>query len=435
MKAYLIQLIILSTIPLFLFGQNEIKKNVTISGVIESVKGEPIPDAHVYNAVSNSYAISNRDGSFFIRVPENIESLTFSHLSYEPKEIKLTAKSFSVNLKIVLNPKINLIDNIDISATNIELIVDKDFIWVYDYELTNENKILLLLRDSSKHELRLIDQNKNVLDDRILTYRGNLNLIRDGLNNVYLKSPDSIYQYYEKGKRIYLNNGYPMKDYQAFIYPCVHSTKDNFYFREYLNNNQLLRYFYINRFSRKKEILVDVFDMENYKTLVHSRKTQMRHSGVNYMGNIGLSDLHTARSFLQWEMYNTKILSKPIYSPLIGFRDSIYVFDFINSSLIVFNNGNEFQRQLPLLGNKSKKGIQVILDEINGTFYYSWNKNGISKFCKFDIYTGKISDYYTLEKYVFPEKFRIRNGYLYFLFSGYNFNKKLMRVRIENCKI
>ncbi|ULC58575.1 carboxypeptidase-like regulatory domain-containing protein [Flaviramulus sp. BrNp1-15] len=117
-----VQLTLILTSVLFLFSLNikaqteDVFKELE-GKVIDGDTKAPLIFADIVIKDSNISTVTNTDGEFLLKIPENhFEGiLTISHLGYEKKEVKIS--SIQNNEKISLTPAITKLDEISITAS------------------------------------------------------------------------------------------------------------------------------------------------------------------------------------------------------------------------------------------------------------------------------------------------------------------------------
>ncbi len=124
-----------------------------------------------------------------------------------------------------------------------------------------------------------------------------------------------------------------------------------------------------------------------------------------------------------------KLMLHTTLCPLRIVRDSIYIFNFDNDTINVYDFKNNFIRQVPL--TFSLYGIQykdedIIVNDEGTTCYYRFTLQGIAYLQKIDLDNGAKL---TTEKlqFPFPEKIRIMGGYAYYTYSELGENGMFVR--------
>jgi len=410
------------------------EKTVVITGIIKNKNGNVIENAQIFGKISGKGTISNNKGYFKLNIQTNDTTLIISHISYKKQWEQIAERiknEDSLHLEIILEIKPHYLPSIDVVDDKQWMLDKTNKIWIYDYELIGNDQIITLIKDKRKDEIGLFSSNDTYLGKYSLSKKRQYSLIKDGLDNIYLATSDSIYQVYFLNNTIIMLDSFSLNDYNLIVEPCVLSTNNKLYFREYLNNNQLIRYFYIDKASKNETILVDIFDEVNYDYLQSYKRSNVYNLGIYYLGDIWYPELEKVRDINESKRYIDLILTKPIYSPLYKYMDSIYVFDMINNSLLVFDLNGQILRQMNIVFNRNRKVFSIEIDKISGNFYSLWKKNGIVNFDKINMSNGSIVESYRINTYSNPEKIQFRNDYIYFLYSNLDYNRNLFKMPVN----
>jgi TonB-linked SusC/RagA family outer membrane protein len=77
--------------------------DTVIKGRVMNEKGEPLTSATVVvKGVTKGAAITDKDGNFAIRVPDNAKVLIVQHVGYQPTEVSIVDKGHAVRVKLAL---------------------------------------------------------------------------------------------------------------------------------------------------------------------------------------------------------------------------------------------------------------------------------------------------------------------------------------------
>ncbi len=208
------------------------ERHLIFTGVVKNQKGKEIENAHIYSIKSGKGVISDQAGFFQLPVSKTETELIISHVSYIEQGVRINNKkelSDSIYLEIVLEVNPNYLSSVDIVENKRWQVVKPDRIWVYDYELLGKDDMLLLLKDTAKYELRLIDRNSKVVDNVRFKKSKPNHLIHDGLKNVFLDQKDSLFQIHLNNSKLCFYEGIHKKDFDLMIKPVV-AGNDEFIF-------------------------------------------------------------------------------------------------------------------------------------------------------------------------------------------------------------
>ncbi len=411
------------------------ESNLTILGHVINENSHPIENAHIFYKEDIGGAISTSNGFFQIRVPKNTNALIISHVSYKEQKVHLANRIVfgdSIYLEIVLEMNPNYLSSIDIVESKRWQVVKPDRVWVYDYELIGKDEMLLLLKDTAKYELRYLSADKLIVDNLTLNKNSFCKLLEDGLGNTHLALNDSLRQIYTDGNQLSFYSALHKREYSTIILPIVAHTGNLFIFEELSLNNQKLNYYSINKKTKDRKLIAEIYHQERYRNSVEVKKQQMSYPTINYVGELTIDDLRKLRLYFQWGQYFDKVTIKPFYSPLVKFGESFCVFDLLNGFMSLFNAKGELINEQIITFHLNKKVYSIEVDKGTGDFYSLWKKNGIVHIDKINMQQGSVEKTYILKDYIFPEKVQFRNGNIYFLYSDYNFNKKLFKMPISH---
>ncbi|WP_073227668.1 SusC/RagA family TonB-linked outer membrane protein [Pedobacter caeni] len=80
-----------------------VQQTRTIEGTVISDDGDiPLPNATILAIGTNIRTNTNREGQFIISIPESVKILRAQYLGYEPKEVKIDAKTKKINIRLYL---------------------------------------------------------------------------------------------------------------------------------------------------------------------------------------------------------------------------------------------------------------------------------------------------------------------------------------------
>ncbi len=207
-----------------------------------------------------------------------------------------------------------------------------------------------------------------------------------------------------------------------------------FFFKGYYQNNQRLTYYYVNRKAKTNHELISIFDRESFLGTIGIEEELLTLAGVNPMGDIWISELEQWKDFYQLKEYYEKIAKLPVYSPLVQFGESLCVFDLVNGLMFIYSASGELLKEQQISFHEKKKVYSIQVDEASGDSYSLWRKNGVVHIDKINMQNGTVAKTYLLKDYINPEKVQFRKGQIYFLYSDYNFNKKLFKMPVSRLR-
>lgn len=408
---------------------------IVVSGKVKNEKNKPLDNAHLYSSVYGVGTTTDKNGYFELILSAKETSIIATHISYKPQKIELTQKyhSDTLILDIKLKTKSNFLGEVEINESKRYLVVKPDKIWVYDYLLVNKKSMLLLLKDEKKYELRLIKEGFGQISNRVIEKGKKCFLEEDGLGKKYLCKGDSVFQISitQEGIQLYFEEFY--KPFQEIVGPVVAGNSDYIFFKEYALNQQLITYFGINRKTHKKKFLTQIFDKEVFENVNYINREIGRLKGITVNpiehSYISRTQLSNALSIFYLPSYRDQIVGLPINCPIINYNTNIYIFNLIKNVLEVFDAKGNLTNTIPMKLKNNPSSIEI--DQQTGDFYAISLIKGIINVEKFDVNSGEPMQSFKLSNYTFPEKIKFRNNHILFMYSDFDFNKKLFHMPIN----
>ena len=416
----------------------EAQQLVIVGSVFSEQNNDAVTNAYVQDLLTSKTTISNINGVFVLKTRAQANVITISHVSYYSKRYRIDenvlrqAKNDTLFLEIYLNPKVEELQEVEVNTDIVE-IVHKRQASTLDYEFFGD-KLLLLIKDKSHYALQLVNAQDSILSEKTLSIMPE-NLTKDCTGNIHLKSKDSVYQLVvdEKFKLSFL--GFTQETYKKVLAPCVAITKEKAFFKQIASfNNKGIRYFTVDKATQEKETLLHVYDK------VAERVAQSHYNSVittyysvtpeyNNIIELGLwnGDLielthSNPNTLIPLVAFYLKIASTPIYVPMKYVRDSVYVFNYFEESLLVYNNNAKFIRGLNLNHHHERAlAKDIVVDYKKENVYVKFIRNGLVYLKQVDLNTGKLTeDTIRLEQNTFPENIGIRGNYVYYLHKDKN---------------
>jgi hypothetical protein len=421
--------ILLSLITLNVLSQ---KNSYVIKGTVKNVHNEPIENANIFSS-TNIGTISNNKGEFELSVSSSDKVIYASHVAYKEKIVNIEQNSIVngvLSIQIVLKETQYQLDAVDITADKNWQVIRPERVWIYDY-VVHEKNLLLLLHDSTKYELRYLDEDDNTLFQYTLNRKKVNRFIEDGLGNIHIGMNDSVFQIYLESNKIQFYDGVTQDKYNEIMKPIAAETDSLFLTKKQLLNNQRIVYSGTNKNTKSVIPIADIFNKENYKYAVQAKQQRNKHYGINIMGDICTTQLAWYREFYQWGNFFEEVASYPIYCPLIKTHDGFCIFNTVDKKIDHYSNSGHFLKSINSDFDSKKRILHIEIDKYTNKIYSIWKKQGRIKMDEIDIQSGNIVKNYPLKNYINIEKIKICNGKVYFLHTNKNSSKKLVRIPLE----
>lgn len=395
-----------------------------------------VQDRNTFNSVSNANIsiAGTKDGCStgltgeFSIAPDTLPVyLIISHVGYETQRIWIEKSSVDVGLNILLNPSVKTLPEVEVTARHEpEIFFKDDQYTVLDYETENTLVYLLVFRFrlARAQLICLSDQGDTVATSGLLSFKPT-RLFTDCLGYLHVLSEDSSYQVFLNKDVILFPYKSGIRKFMSTMSGCVASNQEWLFFREESLDHLTVNFFRVNRTTKKRDYLATAADAEKKKIL--------RDNPFDYYYLTMDTLPATSAEIIEYTWVN-KILYKANTSVMKKIGDTLVVFNTTDGTMSFFNleGKNLSMLKSTLISATGEKWTQEILfDEMNHHVYTTSLKNGKLKVFRIDMTSGKMIYQFTTG-HVFPEKLRINNNYLYYMYHypGSGENKHLFRQKL-----
>jgi len=423
-----------------------------LCGKVINQKGEVLYPTNVRLKNSKTGAITNNDGVFCLNAPQKAE-LIISFMGYETatKKIIFLPQQKDTLILIVLNEKKIDLKEVEISASNIEVITKDKRIWITDYEFWNDHIFTLNLNENNR-KLSLITDSDSLIWETELK-RGiskSKRMYKDFMSNIYLLSDDSAFQVTNKDESICFFPGVALADFNKLILPSMGKCGDEIIYKVYGPHNKSVYYYLIS--SGKKELLYSQRDAES-EIFCQDAFSDIKENlnSAKYAGEVDsypiIIDNETRNDRSDWklniksrtttsrhnkEIYE-KIMAQPIETHLFKIDDKIYIFDHFASKLFVYDCNGKLLHDINTFYPKRRDIVskQLILANNKKDVYALFLNDGLYSLQQIDLISGKLKGSEIKINQLFVEKINIYNNQIYFIYKP---NKEDARKRLYRMK-
>lgn len=409
------------------FAQNGIE--LVISGQVMNEKGLPLEKANIIDINNSVGVVSSANGSFHLTIPKRATTVKISYIGYSSIVKKITAAELKLVQNDTLFLQFNLkesavnIDLVEVSAINNELAYDKPNVSILDFEF-HQGKLLLLTLQNKQYQLRLVDYTSTTTFELDLE-KNFKNFYRDCNDKLHLQSAERSYPIKFLSKSFYLERSLVLDEFMKLASPCVASTEDVLFLHEYTLDNKILLYSTFEKRSKQKQGFHFVINEEQIRGNQDYRiweidfyRKKIKKKDAFIMGENSWSDQKNLRIIERNTYYLDKVLKKPDYHPLFKIDNSIYIFDHLIDSMFVYDSIGAYQKRISIdYHNQKNWAEKVMVDYENQNVYALFKSNGYTSLKQINITTGKVTSTIKIERHTFPEKIKIRDGFVYYLFA------------------
>ncbi|HET6992667.1 MAG TPA: hypothetical protein VFJ43_15140, partial [Bacteroidia bacterium] len=345
----------------------------------------------------------------------------------------------TLELNFILAPDAIELQSVNISAINKpEEIAEADNL--ADFEFKN-NMLWLLYTNKTGVKLKITDTSGNeITQNNSSLSLTDLHKTENGF--VYSFSDDSvvIYQWDTKAFTVFSVSSVPfLNEYlpvAAFNDPYYYYMKDG-------SAHAKVTYWYYDQATGKRKILYSFINEDLYTTnlqtgasLEQAKQEFATMGSPNNLTELG-SQKYMRSTDPKDRFRNLSMCLGSIYCPMKIIRDSIYIFNFDNDSIYVFDKLNKYTRRMPLtfdLFGLQYKNKNILVDEEKSGCYFHYVVNGITHLEKINLDNGERMNSQALNDFPFVEKIRICHDYAYFCYyDGFSTvqKRKIYRQRLD----
>lgn len=408
--------------------------------VADAGTSKPLPCATIYLKASKTGVTTGPDGKFSIQLPTDFDTLMFSYIGYHTEKIPVP-DTIEEELQIRLESKAIDLPEVLISAAPFEVVFRDKSYAVLDYELDDSYLFILVHRNNLKRaELVVLDQNNDTAD-LITDLPGKAGgLIKDCLDQIHYYNAEYAYQLVCRDRRFYLYFTSTLERYREIFRNCVTCVGDYIVFRKPFFYDLGVEYYAINKYSLERKSLAFLEDKFSINMLV---RNDIAYFGDERISNSALQDIPgdlSSREALQ-NIRNMNVerhfLINTFYTPMIAplkrLDQNLILFDYPGSVIRFYDHYGDQYLQIPfsfhlkeinekklfpgLFLTKKWEGYDMITDELQYKVFALESESGKTILKEIDPYSGSVASEHSLHHY-FPEKIRLRNGYVYYLYES-----------------
>ncbi len=399
----LTSIVLLVLLALSYYGQAQ-----RISGVVRDAQtNNPIPDANVsirgthIGASTDLYGrfrldVNFRDKPFFVE-------LVISHIQYRSDTISVFKEQ---QLDILLEQNVELLTPVEVTAEHIELYrpVQGSLL---DYEIWNNQLFTLEKLNNKTLRVRKMNMNGSLESEKVMSIKA-YSFFRDCSNAMFMVGENFSYEI--KSDLTYVEAD------ESFAWriknPCRAKGTDFILF-ETADEGRLETIISITWKEKDDEqIFYSVADEVSLK-MAHEEISRLE---AIYGPESGMDPIR-ANFHKEFDKYFAKtVFYKEVYVPVFIFNDTIYLFDHVTGYVKrMLPSGDLIDQTEISYQNRLLWDRKVYQDLRSNTYYTSFHQGGIHSFHKVDIASGQASKVFEID-YPFPEKIRIHDGKLYYLY-------------------
>ena len=416
------------------FAQQKKESLVNIEVIVSDNSSNVLKDVAIYNSKNNLIGITNHEGITWITAYLK-DVVIFSHLSFEPKVIKLSEHDmyeevFNVFKMIVtMEEKTHILPEVTIVENAPQLAYKNKDVWVLDYSV-NEKGIMAVTTDGKESQLLHLGFEQDTISIKKINKKLD-NLFREILyqdlfGNTHLYSLDSAFQIYSEKDKLELLYGVTLEKHKSTFGNLYALTDSIVVTRKEFYSGQEIVYFMTNRNNGKTEVLCDVYG----SSLKMAKNWHIDNIRLRRALNPGSSDfVNPYERPEEWNNFEEdmikRLMLQEIYVPLLNVDNKIYIFDFQKDYVYKYNDKGRYlgkkeisfhlkskyaRRDAP--GNPWDK--KLIYDKVRKECYAQFTSDGTVTLKKIDLESGNVIATYVLDDHYFPENIQVYDGTVYY---------------------
>lgn len=381
-----------------------------ISGTLkDEATGNPVKYAHVKVNGTSYITTSDHHGDFMVRYNNLPVTIEITHVQYYDKKLYLS-ECPSHRLEILLQEEVNMLDTFVVSNERIvEKVVKSKSLTIIDYELTDNYMVFLGHKPGQKPRLVYMNYDFDTLAYKDLAETPEY-LFKDCLDNIHLVTETNAFQVYYDSSSVRLVYPTTRKEFEEVMLPCTEFFAGKYYIKYHLSKDQIIQYFYYDLADSAKHELTMVTDEESLIRIADLPRLISMGKGF---------DEHDWR-------FEEMFFMDPIFAPLYQLRDSIYIFNFVDSKIEVYDSDANLKREIEIDFHLQKGWKEELyVDEKSGRAYTLFRRNGISRITEILLDDGSLGKVVQIPDFKFVDKISIRQNKVYFMYTNRIENENL----------
>ncbi|MCD4736164.1 MAG: carboxypeptidase-like regulatory domain-containing protein [Bacteroidales bacterium] len=437
MNPFKLSFILIILLPILSLSQNR----YLLTGIVTDEQYIPLSSVNIYDGINETGTTTNRNGRYFLNVNES-SVLVFSFAGRRSYTLDIE-EAFNLSFKksgdtllynVQLPEVLTQLPEVEVVSDNIQKIPVEYFTTILDYEIFGDS-VLLLKKRGPKRSLAFHSKDSvlsvHPLDLRILGFE------EDCMGNLHMMSRDTAYCLEFSGEEPSIKTQIHMDVYDSLIRPCLYGNE---------------RYLIYGSFSdHNKRVAIDSYDKVEKKTSriavvedrIAARLAWQEYYSILGMYNMAVGEGNNQISIGVWdgnlvslienrELMNRvswflNIESRPVsFALLPAGKESFMLFDHVNDTIREMDcEGNTLQGIPALYASEKNWKGEIIADSVTHSYYIKSEERSLLVLRKIDMESGEANGYFKLKGVPYPEKVKLFDGNVYFLFRDYRGARKL----------
>jgi hypothetical protein len=361
-------------------------------------------------------------------------NLYYSCIGYQDTVVSLTTRQLqrdSINISFKMRPFNYALQEVTVTENASQLAYENKTVWVMDYKVQDDG-IYMVAGNSNESVLLHLSFEQDTISLKPIASKYQ-ELYRDAFDNLHLIGSDSTYQIFCDGKQLHLLYGSKKDIFRQKMKPIVAATDSIIVLEMWRSYGQEVVFVAVNINNGQRFLLQSIggetTEMANFWALDDKRKSKMDKLAEEDTEFIDIEKETNIEIRNLKEVVKKRVMLHPVYCPLYGIGNKLYLFAFPENALIVFDqNGKEenkmemdFHKQLGIglskhLTFNNPWNKNLVFDRARMMMYAQYKTNGLITLKEIDLRDGKTKREIQLRDHVFPQNIQVYNGEVYYLF-------------------
>ncbi len=403
--------------------------------VIDKYTQEPLTGANVIQISKDFNGVATDiEGLFSLRIDSFPAKFRIQYLGYEDYVLEIFSGYKDEHI-IEMTPSVTTLPSATVTDKVIPDTVFNEGYSVVDYAF-HDNYIFLLGYKNviEKYTLIALDQNDKIFKTLTLDDRRPVELFKSCSDELFLITEINAHKIELTEYGLRFRDQYKISDFDAYVNPCVVSTKDHVVFNTYYYQGQAMEYNVFNNVGiENKNRIAFIEDGPNIERLFEDAGVKKPWSGDNWEVNTTgeIAELRNSPYELEGMM---KIFYPKLYAPLFCKGDNFILFDHQNNQIDLLSPQGELLKRVATNYPDNKKWKKKIyfdpkIQKAHTSFHTQWGE----EICPINLETGEVGEGILLDM-AFIEKVKAWNGYLYFIYKDRfrnEYNNRLYKIPLN----
>lgn len=292
--------------------------------ILDQSTHEGIDNVNIKLMGKNIGTVSMVNGFGSLIVDSFPAQLSISHISYIHREMIIN-KPFHDTIKILLNPKVNTLDEIVVTSESNDCIIPSNFT-VIDFSICDNTIFALGSYTNNLNCYKVLVLNSFLEDQYAIELIDTIlpeSLFCDCLDNCHVLSKKAAYQIVNTDSIWETCCEYDINDFHSVMDDCLLKTSNHLIFKHITNDGFSQAYYGIDLSSNEKHYFVQTNDFDKQKSMHEELKFLAKNPGV-----------------LRMEFavrFEKEFMFKPRKDALMRFGDTIFHFNFNNAKICYYS--------------------------------------------------------------------------------------------------